>query len=287
MATTTEAREATSLRFRDALAGLAAELERLEPAVRAGEDADALHDMRVAVRRLRSILRVARPILEEEWVDDLRRELAWIGGYLGSARDLDVLSLRLHAQAAELNGGDAVVAAELLRPLRHERQLAHDALLDALLEPRYAALSSVLAAATRALPTTRDDLELERLAEREFRRLRERGKLGRTISNAALHKRRIRAKRARYAAELVLERNPRAQKFVAEAKRFQDLLGAHQDAVVARRGLRRLARTAGRVDPAVVAGRLIQLQEQQLVQTRSEARRVWNRLLKRGDKAWR
>ena len=98
------------------------------------------------------------------------------------------------------------------------------------LEPRYAALSSVLAAATRALPTTRDDLELERLVEREFRRLRERGKLGRSISNAALHKRRIRVKRARYAAELVLERNPRAESFVAEAKRFEDLLGAHQDA---------------------------------------------------------
>ena len=100
MTTTTEAREATSLRLRDALAGLAAELERLEPAVRAGEDADALHDMRVVVRRLRSILRVARPILEEEWVDDLRRELAWIGGCARTGPRPRCALLRLHAQAA-------------------------------------------------------------------------------------------------------------------------------------------------------------------------------------------
>ena len=47
--------------------------------------------MRVATRRMRAILRAARPLLDPEWVRSLRAELGWLGGALGPVRDLDVL----------------------------------------------------------------------------------------------------------------------------------------------------------------------------------------------------
>ena len=51
--------------------------------------------MRVATRRLRAFLKVAAPLLDETWSEPLREELAWLGGALGPARDLDVLEAHL------------------------------------------------------------------------------------------------------------------------------------------------------------------------------------------------
>jgi hypothetical protein len=78
----------------------------------------------------------------------------------------------------------------------------------------------------------------------------------------------------------------RQARFVKEAKRFQDLLGEHQDALVTRRHLRRLARTAGSGDAGVVAGRLIQVQEHQLAETKRAVHKAWKRLIKHGRRAW-
>jgi CHAD domain-containing protein len=276
--------------LQDRLAVHLEDLERHEPGVRTGEDADAVHDMRVAVRRLRSILRTARPLLERQWLEDLREELAWIGDQLGAVRDLDVLSSSLHEQAGRLVAGDAAVAAVLLRPLQDERAQAQGTLDDALSSDRYARIRGVLsAAASGELPVTGKDRTVADLAAREFKRVRKRGAPDPQASNAFLHKRRIRVKRARYAAELAeaAGSGKAVHRFVREAKRFQDLLGAHQDAVVARQQLRRLARLSGRVDAGVVAGRLIQLQEQEIRAAREALPRAWKRLMKRGRKAWR
>jgi CHAD domain-containing protein len=285
--TTVEVGGSAAERLRRAIAGQTAEMDRLEQEVRLGNDPECVHDMRVAVRRLRSILRSARPMLERRWVEELRAELDWIGGRLGAVRDLDVLSQELHAQAETLNGGDAALAAELLRPLRIEREQGRVSLVDALSDERYTRLREMLDAASRSLPTLRDDVQLDELAAREFKRLRKRGKPDPADSNGALHKRRIRAKRVRYAAELIdKSERPKAARFVKEAKRFQDLLGDHQDAVVARRHLRRLARTAGRAGAGVAAGRLIQLQEQRIEDARRRLPKAWKRLMKRGRAAW-
>src|SRR5579872_1256 len=148
--------------------------------------------MRVAVSGLRSLLRVATPLLEPGWVAELRAELGWLADCLGRVRDLEVLSATLQAQAARLDGGDAVVAAELFRPLIEERERARQALVSALSGVRYARLCETIAATQVSL--TSADVSLEQLAAREFKRLRKRGRLGANASNAALHKRRIRAK---------------------------------------------------------------------------------------------
>ena len=70
----------TSDRLRAMIAAQVQEILRNDPVVRLREDPDAVHDMRVAVRRLRSILRSARVMLDEGWVDRARAELDWLAG---------------------------------------------------------------------------------------------------------------------------------------------------------------------------------------------------------------
>ena len=67
-----------------------------DPKIRAGSDADPVHDARVATRRLRSDLKTLEPYLSP--VEGLRTELGWLGGLLGEVRDLGRLA-RAHARA--------------------------------------------------------------------------------------------------------------------------------------------------------------------------------------------
>ena len=59
----------------------------------------------MAVRRLRALLRAARPMIDRGWADELRDELRWLGAALGEVRDLDVLLEHLEDEAAELEAG--------------------------------------------------------------------------------------------------------------------------------------------------------------------------------------
>lgn len=78
-----------------------AQIRELDPAVRLDEP-DAVHRMRVAVRRLRSALTAHRRLLAASTVDHLSEELRWLGHVLGEARDAEVLGLHLSDQAATL-----------------------------------------------------------------------------------------------------------------------------------------------------------------------------------------
>src|SRR5207247_1791578 len=82
-------------------------------------------------------------------------------------------------------------------------------------------------------------------------------------------------KRARYAAELTARRGDAAgEAFIRATKRFQDVLGAHQDAVIADERLRALATGA---TPAVVlaAGRLIEGEARRRAEARHELSGSW------------
>jgi len=61
-----------------------------DPGTRLGTESESLHQMRVATRRLRAVLRTARQILLPAWVTSLQQELKWLSDVLGPARDLDV-----------------------------------------------------------------------------------------------------------------------------------------------------------------------------------------------------
>src|SRR5262245_42493124 len=73
-----------------------------DPGTRRGDDAEDLHQLRVATRRLRAFLRAARSLLDHDWAEALRSELGWLGGHLGPARDLDVMLERFRGEIDRL-----------------------------------------------------------------------------------------------------------------------------------------------------------------------------------------
>jgi CHAD domain-containing protein len=268
-----------------------AQLEDLlvhDPGVRVGGHADDVHDMRVGVRRLRSVLRTARPMLDRGWVEELRDELDWLADALGPVRDLDVLSEDLAAEITSLDAGDAVTGSRLLEPLKEQQERARCDLLAVLDSQRYLVLLDTIEQASGSLPVIRCDLGVEQMAAKQFRKLRRRVRaLGPDPSPRALHTTRIRLKRARYAAELAAATTGKpAKRVIKRAKKLQDILGQHQDAIVAQREIRKLARTVEEREPALVAGRLIERQQQRAADARTQLRDAWKRVDKASKAAW-
>ena len=248
-----------------------------DPGTRRGDDPEDLHDLRVATRRLRAFLRCARALVDRDWAGSLRAELGWLGGALGPARDLDVMLERLRAEAALL-GDDSRAASGLIETLEAERAEAYVGVVEALETERYLALLDRLEAAA-APPLSGDDLTLASIWHREVRRMRRTFEaLGDDPVDDALHASRIGVKRARYAAELAAhELGKPGSAFVARAKELQDVLGDHQDAVVADERIRAWAKTAA-PEGRVAAGRLVELERGRRVAARAAWPEAWERL---------
>jgi CHAD domain-containing protein len=257
---------------------------------RLGTDAESLHQMRVACRRLRALLREARSMLEPEWVQALRAELEWLGDELGAVRDLDVLRQRLSDDVATLDPADARGGARLVHGIEAERDRVRDGgLLPALRSPRYLALLGALDDAARQPPIVDADVSLVSIARDAFKRLdRAVRELGEEPANEAVHAVRIMAKRARYAAELAAPVSGKpAERFIERAKDFQDLLGEFQDGVVAQQRLRELAGRSRTAAPAFVAGQLVARRATRRAEILRQLPKRWRKLQKRGSKAWR
>jgi CHAD domain-containing protein len=273
---------------RAALAAQVAELRRHDPGTRLGRDPEELHDLRVATRRLRAILRTARPLLDPEWTASLRDELRWLAGVLGPVRDLDVLTERLRVELELLEPSERRAAGRFLALLGEERESDRAAMLAAMSGDRYFALLDRLEATTATVPTRETDVTLAEIAAKEFARLRRAVRaLPPDPSDDELHDVRIRGKRARYAAELAegVVGKP-ARRFVRAAKRFQDVVGEHQDAVVAEgriRGLLALTRSSA---AHLAAGRLIERERERRRDARAAFPRAWTGLKKQGQRAW-
>jgi CHAD domain-containing protein len=220
---------------RDAVVGL-------DPEVRLG-DAEAVHKMRVATRRLRSTLRTFAPLLDasEGDLDRLHDEVKWLTGLLGEVRDGDVMSERLAdllaAEPPELVIGP--VAARIAQLLAGRTEDARRRLIAGLDSERYIALLNDLDALVAAVREGRvAKRELRRLTHRAVRRADRRlaaadtGPAGKP-RDEHLHEARKAYKRARYAAELATPIGGSAAATLADRiTDLQDVLGAHQDAIV-------------------------------------------------------
>jgi CHAD domain-containing protein len=258
---------------------------RHDPGTRLGQDSEELHQMRVATRRMRAILRAARPLLDSEWVREVRAELGWLGGALGPVRDLDVLVEHLRADAGALGGEDEGAFLTLILKLETERAADRDAMLAAMGDPRYIALIERLDADTKAPPVAMSERSLRDLAAREFRRLRKAMRaLGADPPDDKLHAARIAVKRARYAAELGERTVGRgASAVIREAKVLQDVLGDHQDAAVAEARIRALLGARAPAAQAVAAGRVIERQHARRRAARAAYPKAWRDLERRAD----
>jgi CHAD domain-containing protein len=259
-----------------------------EPGTRTGEDIEDLHQMRVAVRRMRATLKAARPLLDAAWSDDLRAELGWLGGALGPVRDLDVLLLRLHREIASLPADEQNAGVALLDALERERTTARAAMLEALTAPRYFGLLERLAETVSApLPTPAPGdapqpalVDLVRAEARKLRRAVE--KAGDDPPDEVLHALRIRGKRVRYTGELVapsLRGTPagkQVKRLLSATTALQEVLGDHQDACVAEQRIRGLlAGLDVTPDTVFVAGRLVERETHRAAEKRREWRGAW------------
>ncbi len=266
--------------IREQLTAQLEQLERYDPRLRRGGDAEDVHKFRVATRRSRAVIRATKPLLGES-LSALNAELKWLAGVLGPVRDLDVLIERLRATAETL-GADFGGANVIVNALVDERRRHYDALRQALDDDRYLALRNSFAATIASLPDLDSPDGLRPLAARPLRKLRKAArKLSDDPADEDLHKLRIRAKRARYAVELIDDGGKRIKRYLDALKELQDVLGEHQDAVVADQHVRGVVGDT----TALAAGRLIELERQRRLERRSEYPRVLARALRRGRKA--
>lgn len=260
------------------------ELLRHDPGVRLGDEPEDVHRYRVATRRSRALIRATKPVLGDR-LAYLEGELKWLARLLGPVRDHDVLIERIRGEVRNLDhdrpGGETLVGL-----LDDERELLRDELLDALGSERYLELLDVFASAVAALQEVTSDHDAREIAAAEFRELRRAAKqLAPIPADADLHALRITAKHARYGAELMAvgRAGKQLQRYLGALKELQDVVGEHQDAVVAEARLRELAQAS----TALAAGRLIEGERQR----RAEQRRLYPAalatVLERGQRALR
>jgi len=250
------------------------EVERQDPGTRLGRDPESLHDMRVAVRRLRALLHTGDSLLLTD-TDELDGRLRELGAALGEVRDLDVLLQRLRDETARLGEPDATHAKPLVTALSRERTGKRRRLLALLRSDSYLALLDDTAAAIDSLEASEADLSLDDLTAKASRKLRQAVRaLPHEPSDVELHAVRKKVKRARYAAELAGTR-----RIARRAKALQDVLGEHQDYVVAAQRLRKLA-TDAPGDQALAAGRLVERQTVRRAAARLRWPDAWKRLRK-------
>jgi CHAD domain-containing protein len=258
-----------------------------DPGTRLGTDAEDLHQMRVATRRARAFLRAARELVEPEWAESLRAELGWLGSLLGPARDADVLHEHLSAALAGLGEGAEAHQAPLLRALDRERARARRSAVTALTRKRYFALLDRLEQAGRPPLVAESDVRLADLWWDEFKRTRKAfSALDKSSPDDELHAARIRVKRARYAAELSAhELGAAGERFVTAAKKLQDILGEHQDGVVAEEWLARFGEASSESEEVVAL--LVEREQKRRKKARRDWQGAWERLSRRARQARR
>lgn len=269
---------------RRALADGVRRLVETDPGVRR-DSPDAVHQMRVACRRLRSDLRTFRPLLADPRMERLRIELAWLADCLGASRDLEVLRERLAQTAVSdrLSPLDAVAVATVDELLAAQQGDARPDVLAALASPRYVALLDLLVAVARE--PVGSDRAGERCADAlpdlvgtTWGHLAKRAKkLHLDDPDDDWHRVRILAKRARYAAEVaaVVLGGP-AKRTAKAATAVQTLIGEHQDAAVAaERVLELPAERPTDLELAVTCGRLAERERAAVTAARLAFLELW------------
>ncbi len=261
------------------------EILRRDPGTRLG-DPEELHDHRVAIRRLRALLRAGRPMLDRQWADGLRDALKPAGEALAQVRDLDVLLVDVEQRAAALEDSERAGATDISDLLRARRTSAQEMLLRELSDPWYVGLLNRVQAATDE-PRIIAAKSPSRLLAGEHRRARRRARQAPadTAGDAELHELRKAVKHARYAAELAAATGVKgARGYVKRATEVQDILGDHQDGVIASHVLADLDHELHRPMAHAAADSLIESQESRKRAARKALPKAWRRLDKQAKR---
>ena len=242
-----------------------------EPGTRLGEDAEELHDMRVATRRLRAAMKLFEDALPERsrW---LREELRHFAGVLGGVRDLDVQIEEVKGLANDGDQEEKEAIAAIVAALGNRREAARSRMLEALDSDRYVRLETSFAEMLRRGPegsgapstggssatSVTDTPVLEAapgiLGQRYRNWRKAAGRLGEGSRPEEYHDLRKKGKRLRYALEFFsgVYGNEATGSLVRPLKAVQDTLGRHQDVVVAADLLREIAVSTQRLPKRTV-----------------------------------
>jgi CHAD domain-containing protein len=264
------------------IAAQIAEITALDSGVRQGLD-DAVHRMRSAARRLRSTLSAYGRLFDADAGDRLKAELKWLTKVLGKARDAEVLRDRIGELLNEQPDGivPGTAASRISDELETAFNSGYREMLRSLGTKRYFRLLDALEtfrdepptrprAGKKARPVT------AKLTAKAIKRVRRSQKEAAQQAGAqrdmALHQVRKDAKRLRHAAEALQDVHGKpAAKLARNAQKIQKILGEHQDSVVSRSVLLRLANdTVGSVEGNSPYGPLLAAEEQRAAD--SEAR---------------
>lgn len=199
-------------------------------------DAAALHQARVAMRRLRSAFSLFKPVIDDPRFLELREELRWFTNQLGHARNLDVMIRRVET-AAEGSG-----EGPLLATLRQSRATAYDKVVEALRSKRLRMLTLGLVAwletgAWRARKAALEPLPgfAGRQLDKRWKKVKRGARDLTGIDAEARHQVRIEIKKLRYASEFLTglasgkQRRNRQKQFLAALETLQEELGELND----------------------------------------------------------
>jgi triphosphatase len=270
-------------------------LRACDPGTRAGVDPEALHNMRVAVRRLRAAVRALAAGLPPRLAKYCTEELRWLGEITGGVRDLDVQLANLQQYGAGLPPGHRAGLVSFRTYMETERGRQRTQLLAGLDARRYfTALLRMEAFARGRTRVRRSDAASQESIvrvgregiKRTLRRLLKRGdKVRGAPTPEDLHALRIRAKRLRYLLEFLQDIISKpGRRLVKRLVRLQDLLGAYHDAVVTADFVRRYVEGPGaELDAAslltlgAVANNALRTAEEK----RADFQRTWQRFARK------
>lgn len=255
--------------FRRVLANLADTIEvNLEGTI-ADTDPELLHELRVAIRRTRSVLAHGRSVVPADIRDRYREAFGELGQLTGPPRDLDVQVMGWADFVSPLDPADAVILETVRAELEVRRSAAHRHLSEGLGRAttrdllggwrRWLADPTIEAGA----PAPIGAVVAERIAKAQAKVVRQGRSIGPTSPPEMLHDLRKDAKKLRYLVECFGSLFPAKVRkaFVSQLKALQENLGDHQDAEVQLAALRDLARDLHQrgsvdADALLVMGRL-------------------------------
>lgn len=224
-----------------------------------GTDSEGVHQMRVAIRRLRSTLSLFAPMLPTAPLVPLKEELRWLAGELGAVRDLDVF-LEETLEPLFRRFSDDAALKRLHDEAREMRSEAYGRLRHALDSPRYPRLvlqlgrwlcaqgwrdQALSAEAARLFSRAGD--ETPALLDRRDRKVRKLGRQHAELSADEKHRLRVRVKKLRYAVECLgsVASGGQARRYPKRLATLQDVLGHLNDGAAAEQLLSALLERLG------------------------------------------
>jgi triphosphatase len=243
--------------FRHIILNAFAHLTANDDCARRNLDIEGVHQCRIALRRLRSALKIYRPLLRRKRIAPIDDDVRWLGKILGAARDLDVLRAELLEPAiAALGEGEQL--APLIASLEARKADAYKLVGEALASARYRHLLIELCALGYADDLGKSGSDGPNLQQpivalassalsRAHKKLLKRGDGFESLSKADRHQVRIALKRLRYALDFFggVFDDAHKKKFNKKLARLQDDMGRMNDVAVAEAMLAQLAGVEG------------------------------------------